>query len=412
MSKQETVNLKNPALYHDFKTLSEKSTKKQLVLFFGRNTFSDNSKYLFLACRRLNPNFNVVWCTAQKDLHDRLIKHGLPSFYVPEDWRNTVNLFLEAACVVYCENPYSALWDFPVLRGCLHGATKIQLWHGISVKHLDLMLIQHQDFNILSTNFRENLISAIEIDYLTSSSAFFDPFWIKSFGVSQLLRVGQARNEVLFRDAFDLELIDSIFTEELESVFSSTSIKILVAPTWQINKDTWLSSENFFKKIEDIGERENIDFYIKLHPFVILDDNSEDEFKKNYKRVHKLNSGFDVYPWMKFFAAIISDYSSIMFDFLMTGKPTMSLVINDGRRTFEPDFSLLPSISGLYQFTPENFDEILFATLKFHAKHADQQIMISQIFETDPKTTNQTLISFLEKEVDQKVNKSYEVYKL
>jgi CDP-glycerol glycerophosphotransferase len=410
MSELEQINLQNPALYHEFKFLSEKTTKKSLVLFFGRSTFCDNSKYLFLACQRQNPKFNVVWCTAEKELHARLIKHGLASFYVAEDWRNTVNLFLEAACVVYCENPYSALWGLPILRGCLSGATQIQLWHGVSVKHLDLMLIQHQYFNILSSKFRDNLIAATQIDYLASSSAYFDPFWIKAFGAAKLLRVGQARNEVLFRDAYDLELIDSIFNEEIESVFSSDSMKILIAPTWQRNKNTWLNSELFFKKIDEIGKRKNIDFYLKLHPFSLRDDHLQSNYRKKYKRVHQLDAGFDVYPWMKFFHAIISDYSSIMFDFLTTGKPTFSLVINDGRHSFEPDFSLLPSIDGLYQFTPENFDEIFFATLKNHEKRAEQQEMICKIFETDPRSTNQILINFLENEVSYKVNKKFEVY--
>ena len=148
MTTQEKINLDNPSLYQEFKSLSEKTSKKPLVLFFGRSTFSDNTKYLFLACQRANPSFEIKWCTAEKRLHEKLLQHGLPSFLVNQDWRETVNLFLDAACAVYCENPYSALWSLPLLRGCLSGATQIQLWHGISVKHLDLMLIPHENFNI------------------------------------------------------------------------------------------------------------------------------------------------------------------------------------------------------------------------------------------------------------------------
>ena len=68
----QTINPLDPALYFEFEHLSRKVEKKPIVLFFGRKTFSDNTKYLFLACVRANPNFQVMWCTWDKNLHDSL----------------------------------------------------------------------------------------------------------------------------------------------------------------------------------------------------------------------------------------------------------------------------------------------------------------------------------------------------
>lgn len=410
MTIQEKINLDDPSLYQEFKSLSEKTSKKPLVLFFGRSTFSDNTKYLFLACQRANPSFEIKWCTAEKRLHEKLLQHGLPSFLVNQDWRETVNLFLEAACTVYCENPYSALWSLPLLRGCLSGATQIQLWHGISVKHLDLMLIPHENFNILSHVFRNNLIAATQIDFLASSSSHFDEFWVKSFGASKILRTGQARNEVLFRDAHHLELIDSVFTEKEEEIFSKDSTKVLIAPTWQRTRETWINSEDFLNKLNDIGAKENIDFFIKQHPFTLrIDGNKQSKTKRKY--IHSLDPGFDIYPWLRFFSAMIGDYSSIMFDYLATEMPVLTLELED-KSSFEPDWSLLPSCEGLYAFTPQNFKEVFDMALKKHPKRAEQKEMIRLFYETDLRDTNKSLIHFLEQESFRKTTKDYEVQKL
>jgi CDP-glycerol glycerophosphotransferase (TagB/SpsB family) len=408
MLEQEKIDLSDLSLYDEFKFLSEKTSKKRLVLFFGRSTFSDNTKYTFLACQRANPSFEVIWCTAEKTLHDKLVNHGLPSFLVTENWRNTVTLFLEAACAVYCENPYAALWSLPILRGSLSGATQIQLWHGISVKHLDLMLIPHDGFNILSTSFRSNLVSACQIDFLASSSSHLDNFWVKAFGVSTLLRIGQARNEVFFRDAYHHELIDAIFTPQEEDVFQSNRIKVLVAPTWQRTNETWINTANFLAKLNDIGKKEGIDFYIKQHPFTLkVNQNSNTTTK--LKHVHILDAGFDIYPWLRFFGAVISDYSSIMFDFLATGKPTLSLDMGDNTKPYEPDFKLIPTKSGLYEFNKYNFEDVLLSALKLHPKKDDQIQMIEMLYETDPTKTNDMLIDFITAEVDKKIVRKYKV---
>jgi CDP-glycerol glycerophosphotransferase (TagB/SpsB family) len=259
--------------------------------------------------------------------------------------------------------------------------------------------------------FRTNLISATQIDYLASSSSHFDAFWVKAFGPSKLLRTGQARNEVLCRDAHHLELIDSVFTEKEEAIFSKDSTKVLVAPTWQRSHETWINSENFLNTLNEIGKKENIDFFIKQHPFTLrMGEKNQTPNKRNH--VHTLDPGFDVYPWLRFFSAMISDYSSIMFDYLATGMPVLSLDLEEKKTPYEPDFSLLPATSGLYQFTSKNFQEILNTALKKHPKRAEQKEMIGLFYETNIRETNQSLINFLEEQVNLKATKSYEVHEI
>ena len=161
----QTINPLEPALYFEFEHLSRKVEKKPIVLFFGRKTFSDNTKYLYLACVRANPSFQVMWCTWDKNLHDTLKQFDLPCMLLNQDLKTSTTLLLEAAAAVFCENPYVALQGLPMFRGCLAGAKKIQLWHGVSVKQLDLMLIQH--LSVLDKLFRNNIVAASDIDYFS-----------------------------------------------------------------------------------------------------------------------------------------------------------------------------------------------------------------------------------------------------
>jgi CDP-glycerol glycerophosphotransferase len=409
-SKPETINVYDPAFYFEFRDLSLKMEKKPLVLFFGRKTFSDNTKYLFLACVRNHPDFEVKWCTWDKDLHRTLKEHGLPSLLLSEDFQTSVNVLLEAAAAVFCENTHTALVGMPLLRGCLAGAKKIQLWHGISVKRLDLMITQ--EMNLLDKGFRTNCIGASDFDCMASSSSHLDLFWVKAFGSSHLLRVGQPRNEVLVRDAYAEEFIGAILKPEDEALFRSDAKKILVTPTWQRHNPHWISTDHFYEQLEKLGAAYHLVFCVKQHPFLAVKPQQETTAKR-YKHVLFLDAGFDVYPWMNTFSGLITDYSSIMFDFILTQKPVFTYEIPPSKRlNFEPDYSLVPDIAFAYTFHEENLEAQLLLGLGEHPLIASQQAMADALYETDPAESSAKLMGYLNQVTHAAVNKQIQIQHL
>ena len=405
-----TVDLKDPALFSDFRDLSLKVRKRPLVLFFGRPTFSDNTKYLFLSCIQTSPGFEVMWCTWDKALHETLRHHQLPSILMSENIKDTVDLLLEAAAAVFCENTASAYMALPVVKGCLEGAKKIQLWHGISVKHLDLMLTRKM--NLLDRNLRQNTIGATDFDFIASSSAALDPFWYRAFGSRNILRVGQPRNEVLVRNADDNEFIGAILSPEEQEPFAAGAPKFLIAPTWQRNKPLWTSSDQFYGALETIGLQSNCYFYIKQHPFLANRPGSNQSTQK-YRHVIFMSPSIDIYPWMRHFSALITDYSSIMFDFLLTGKPVLTYSIPASQRlSFEPDYSLVPDIAFSYAFDEESFAPILAHALNEHPMRDKQRAMCDALYETDPSESCNKLNRFLEECVSENINKPVSIYNL
>jgi CDP-glycerol glycerophosphotransferase (TagB/SpsB family) len=409
-AKPETINVYDPALFFEFRDLSLKMAKKPLVLFFGRKTFSDNTKYLFLACVRDNPDFEVKWCTWDENLHDTLEKHGLPSLLITRDFQTTTTLCLEAAVAVFCENTHTALRGVPVLRGCLAGSKKIQLWHGISVKRLDLMIVR--EMNLLDKGFRANCIGASDIDCVASTSSKLDSFWVKAFGTRHILRVGQPRNEVIVRTPHAEEFIGAMLSPTEEAVFASSAIKVLIAPTWQRAHPHWISTDEFHATLETLGKKNNIFFCIKQHPFSAVNPKTG-KSNKRYEHVFFLDAGFDVYPWMNSFAALITDYSSIMFDFILTHKPVLTYEIpNHKKLSFEPDYNLVPNSPFTYEFNEKNLESELLMSIQSHPNLTKQKTMIEALYETEPSQSSANLINFLDQVVHDATDSPFQIQNL
>ena len=378
-------------VFQEFAELSRKTVKRPIVLFFGRATFSDNTKYLYLAASRALPDHEVIWCAWSKSLCAQLGKHGLRALDLTADALKTTNLFLRASVAVFCENPAAALSLNSALSGSLEGAKKIQLWHGISVKHLDLMLIEH--LNIREAQFRRQLRMATRVDYFLSTSSHLDAFWLNSFGCTTLVRAGQPRNEVVVRPPTAAEMIGAELPPAQAALLNSPARKkILVAPTWQRGKPLFIWTQPFFERAAKWAAANGATVFVKLHPFLL-----QAGLPANIgEHVIFLNAGVDIYPWMAKFDALITDYSSIMFDFMLTGRPIFTF----NSRTqvawgFEPDYTLIPEGEFRYEFDANSFEQVVDANLAAHPLAAAQQELTGKLYETPPADACAQLVNVI-----------------
>ncbi len=55
----------------------KKKKNKKRILFFDRDAFSDNTKYLYLHMVK-NQQIECIWCTWNESVYDMLIQHNLP----------------------------------------------------------------------------------------------------------------------------------------------------------------------------------------------------------------------------------------------------------------------------------------------------------------------------------------------
>src|SRR5689334_14360454 len=89
----------------DLSALSKRVKKRPVVLFFGRSTFSDNTKYLYLAALMKERSYEVYWCTPHDALSTQLNDSGLPCLPLAANIDLSIDTLLHAAVAVFCVNP-------------------------------------------------------------------------------------------------------------------------------------------------------------------------------------------------------------------------------------------------------------------------------------------------------------------
>lgn len=390
----------------DLGAMSRRVKKRPVVLFFGRSTFADNTKYLYLAALARERNFEVYWCTPHDALVAELTAAGLPCLPLAANIDLSIDTLLHAAVAVFCVNPSESLGGSPVLNACLDGAMKLQLWHGVSVKRLSLQLIQF--LGVRDINLRQPWEFSSRADAVLSTSSHLDRFWREVFGCRRMVRAGYPRNEVLRRPATEAEMIgaalDGATREALES---GRRRRVLMVPTWQRGQPTFLSEEAALVRLVRHARAKGWDLFIKEHP---MRANPAAASGKRAEGLYVLPGGLDVYPWLNRFDALLTDYSSLMFDFMLTGKPVLRLDLQPGEhQNFEPDYSLIPRGEFAHVYTPETLESTIDAALGKDGMQAQRDAMAAQLFETDPLAACERLLQLIGQWVDAATADDYTV---
>ncbi|QKJ85618.1 teichoic acid glycerol-phosphate transferase [Paramixta manurensis] len=384
------------------RAIAQRTVKKRLILFFGRESFSDNSKYLYLHMVENYPDAEVIWCSAESEVIEQLREHQLPHCDLSGDLQEVFTLLLHAAVAIFCVNPSQSLVANDLLFACLAGTTQIQLWHGVSVKKLLLQLTPY--LSVLDEPFCRPLAWASRADYVLSPSANLDAYWHQVFGVKTLLRGGFPRNEVICRPATAQELIGAHLPPAAEAALNGKRRKLLLVPTWQRGKPTPLTEAGFLVRLVNCARKHNIDIFFKVHPLYI---HQPALTNRQVDRLFILPAGVDLYPHLARFDLLMTDYSSIMFDFLLTGNPVMALDIQQGdHQRFEPDYSLLPPHDEFrHCFVPESVETVLLAALRQDDKQAARAALAYSLFGVAPgeyQPVNAALMAKVDRILQQK----------
>ncbi|MFH3098716.1 CDP-glycerol glycerophosphotransferase family protein [Citrobacter freundii] len=367
-------------LYQVLAQTSRKKTKnKKRILFFDRDAFADNTKYLYLHMVK-NPQLECIWCTWNEAVYDMLQKHHLPVHLLGKNNDETINLLLEAQIAIFCVNPHHSLHKNWSYFACLEGAKHIQLWHGISVKNLLLQLTSH--FSMTIPDFGTSLAWASRADYVLSTAEILNPYWREVFGCDNIINASYPRNEVLLRKITPLELLGAKLDARTMKGLASKRKKIFIAPTWQRFDSTDLLSREMLTQILQYTSKNNIDVFIKTHPYRAVNFDSNALKINNF---YFIDAETDVYPFLNKFDALITDYSSIMFDFLLTKKPVLTLDIAPGEHAnFEPNYTLLPTSSNFrYKFTRDNIISMLHQALFKDEQAVDREQAVASLYPSD-----------------------------
>lgn len=300
-----------------------KSNKMAVVGgWFGRR-FADNSKYFYLY---LNANLNnlgfdkVVWITRSKEIKHELTKEGYEVYYVwsiPSIWYH-----LRAKYHVIDQAPTDINAFFSVR------SQRINLWHGFPLKKIGHYM-ENGDF--AKKTAIQKLVNKWTIrgcwadHYILATSEFSAEVLKKAFGVDEnkIIISGYPRNYESISDN-PIKYVPQNEKKSYEKIekFLEEGYKIIgYFPTFRDKRETLIfGTENIeeINKFLEYCKNAKIKFVGKFH---FAGKNDKFGIIKDHEAFINLPSEADVYTFLNQLDILITDYSSIYFDFLLWNRP-------------------------------------------------------------------------------------------
>ena len=305
---------------------------KLLWVVIGRDdgVFLDNSKYFYCWLKENAPfDVQVVYVTRDKKTQ-RLLKKNKQDVYLFPTWR--AKLCLLKAGFIIVDNYHSfegRLIDW------YRGAILVQLWHGSPLKEIELMLHKKR-LQRLGEKKRKLALLILQLedkfprlDFLISPSQFFsDHVFIPAFNAKSIILSGYPRNDI-FSKKFNLSSAlvkintDSEALERIERHKHLGGKVIIYMPTYRddfkssfdidgFQIDAW--NETFHN--HNHNHNHNILLVLKLHP-----EMGAQKINHSSDKLIFIDADSDIYPILPQTDILITDYSSIYFDYLHNNKP-------------------------------------------------------------------------------------------
>lgn len=283
---------------------------------FGRR-FADNPKYFYLYVSSLEKeDIRPIWITKVPEIEEELRNSG----YEVYRQKSIKGIWYSLRAAVYVFDNYSK--DISFL--CSGRAKKINLWHGIPLKMIQMDnkfdRVRHPENRIMKARwFLRRISDEKPSHYILTTSEHLRDTFSSAFNTKRVLVANYPRNDNLIKNH-----IPTFYSKEEEKIVSlleqnERKKTILYMPTFRD------SEEKFFtvvqtKQLIEFLEKEDIQLIIKLHPKSKL--KSQFESLKGTHIIH-VSAETDPYTFLGKVDALITDYSSIYFDFLLTGKPIL-----------------------------------------------------------------------------------------
>lgn len=282
--------------------------KRKNSLLFGAGDgmqFSDNSKYLYLYCLK-NTRTEAYWCTRNDMLYKKLKKENLPVLKI-----GTLKHFWYLLRVEYLFLGMS-ISDVSYV-GFLPGKfNKIQGWHGTPFKKIAL------DAKIFVKRYSKNkfILWLIKKEFssyklIISTSEVISENVKSAFSNNNVIVLGYPRNDILFLSDCNNQEIKKILLKKYKKI-------LLYAPTFRdLSGDCVPFSENFLIRLNNYLESKNYILLIKKHPF-----EKNLKLPSNTSRILDISNTIDdIQEILVFTDILITDYSSVFFDFILTIRP-------------------------------------------------------------------------------------------
>lgn len=292
-----------------------------LIIYGGAlDLFIDNEKYIFIYNNIHHPEYNHVWLTRNEDTYNKVLSLGFRA--VRSNTLKGIYLILKAGTVIFDNR----IDEFSY-HNLSTGALRIEIWHGLPLKYFAPIKDENDDYYQLKGKWYE-LIRKPNWwgEYCISTSTLFDRYVSIAFKIPKenIIRGTYPRVSVLLMNKEErLNFIDKYESKEFKKLYTSIEDdcrrKIIYMPTFRDADKNYLSKAiPDWEQLNKVMVQNDVVLYLKVHRVAILPDNMD------YSNIVLIDNSMDVYPLLSLFDMLITDYSSIQYDFsLIPGKKVL-----------------------------------------------------------------------------------------
>jgi CDP-glycerol glycerophosphotransferase len=321
--RETAISLLSWLIGYPLSLIIKRDINLTVVIIRAGSMYADNSKYFFVYANEIiKPDERIVLLTSDRHLRDLIAKAGGEAIRHP----TLRSLFILLRCgtvvtdlLVYGYYPF------------IMSARFVQIWHGAPLKHIELDLYNKR---LAGSSYLLRLILRIQkliigryptYDIVVSTSQkFIQEAFQSCFKARQFVATGYPRNDILFGWPKTSSLawhlawinVDKQAMELVEKAKSDGKTICLYAPTYRKSLSNPFESVIDLAGLSEFARQNNILIVLKLHPMM----HGRYEFSR-YPNLLAYESHSDVYPLMAICDILITDYSSIYFDYLLLDRP-------------------------------------------------------------------------------------------
>jgi len=314
--KKKISGMVKRAYYFTFGLAGKLPVKKKTVIFesFAGKQYSCNPRAIYEYMKEHHPEYNLIW-SVNPSYTDIFEEKNVPYIH-----RFTLKwLFAMARAEYWVVNSRLPLW-IPKPKH----TTYVQTWHGTPLKRL---AVDMEEVHMPGTNtekYKQNFTKeAAKWDYLISPNRYSTEIFARAFQFNKtMIESGYPRNDFLYTDNCP---------ETMKAIKRKMNIPedkkvILYAPTWR--------DDQFYKKgkykfdldlnLDKLREEIGDNYVIVLRMHYLVAENFDLSPYKGF--AYDFSSYEDIRELYMVSDLLITDYSSVFFDFANLKRPMIFFV--------------------------------------------------------------------------------------
>jgi len=346
--------------------------ERQKYLFIAKGSITSNNKALYLEA--LKRGVDAVILTDNKEQYRELKDHNLPVVWLESLYALT--LLVRARYTL--EDQANLTQTLSLLSS---SQEKIQMWHGIPLKRL-------------------NKLQNIHYSVLISPSSFVNQSSLqKVIEAKEYKDFGYPRNDLLLKEKLennDLLLCDKELLAFVQKHYSSEHKIAFYMPTHRESRAASKPPLDF-ESLNTFLVQHKIYLLVKMHHFA-----TESLEKKDLSNILFHKSQGDIYPLLRYSDLLITDYSSVYFDYLLLDRPI--IFFDYDKEEYEKNMQgfLYPYkefTPGLHVQTQEDLHKALQEILMQDPFKKQKEQLKKKLFAHEDAKSGQRIIDYLQKNI-------------